>query len=534
MDKRTKVWVTAGLMVGLLVSALDMTIVDTAFPRMIADLHGESIFTWVITVYMLAQTAIVPVVGKLADIYGRKIFYMLGMVLFLIGSMLSGASQSMTQLIAFRGLQGIGGGMLAPIAFTIIGDLFPGEQRAKMQGLFGGVFGLASIMGPKLGGWITHNFSWRWIFYINAPVGIVAIAIMFLAYKESRGERRPIDWIGSVTVVLGIVLFLLELAQGGTAWAWLSWQSFAITAGAVVSLGVFVYVELRVPEPVLDFALFKNRTFAVMTLISILTGAGMFGALVYIPWFIQGVVGVNPSQAGNVMTPMMMTVVIFSILSGRMVIKFPYRYMISAGFVIMAAAFLFMTRWTIDTTQFQATLTSMLLGVGLGLLMPILTLAMQNAFPGTRRGVVTSAATFFRQMGSTIGVTLFGAVFNHQMASQFQVKVAPQMVQLQPMLAKLPTQAQEFFRQVAESPQMLIRLLLSQDAQAAIPAPIRPSLLAGIKGMMVDSMQTVFWGALSVVVIGFVVVQFLGNTNLRQQAAEQGVEAVVESPIIAD
>jgi len=366
-------------------------------------------------------------------------------------------------------------------------------------------------------------------------VGIsAAITIMLLAYRESRGERRPIDWIGSVTVVTGIVLFLLELAQGGSAWAWLSWQSFTIAGGSLLSLLVFYYVEHRVAEPVLDFALFKNRTFSVMTLVSILTGAGMFGAVVYIPWFIQGVVGVDPNQAGNVMTPMMMTVVVFSLLSGRLVIKFPYRYMISAGFGVMVVAFLFMTRWTVDTTQLLATLNSMLLGVGLGMLMPIMTLAMQNAFPASRRGVVTSAATFFRQMGSTIGVTLFGAVFNHQMASQYQSKVAPQVAQLGPMLAKLPAQAQEFFRQVAESPQMLVRLLLSQDAQAAIPAAVRPGFIAGVKGMMVDSMHVVFWGGLAVVALGLIVVQFLGNTNLRQQANEQGVQARIEVPVIAD
>ncbi|HYG58348.1 MAG TPA: MFS transporter, partial [Symbiobacteriaceae bacterium] len=202
MDKRNKAFVTAGLLVGLLVAALDQTIVDTAFPKMIADLHGEAIFTWVLTAYMLASTAIVPVVGKLADIYGRKVFYLTGLGLFVGGSMLCGAAQDMTQLILFRALQGVGGGMLMPIAFTIVGDLFPGPERAKMQGIFGAAWGLASVMGPKLGGWITHNLSWRWIFYVNLPVGIVAAALMLLYYRESRGARRPIDWAGSITLTI--------------------------------------------------------------------------------------------------------------------------------------------------------------------------------------------------------------------------------------------------------------------------------------------------------------------------------------------
>ena len=312
MIKNNKVMLTAGLLVGLLVAALDQTIVDTAFPRMIADLHGETIFTWVITAYMLASTSIVPVVGKLADIYGRKIFYLGGMILFVGGSMLCGIAQSMPQLIAFRAIQGIGGGMLMPIAFTIIGDVFPGEQRAKMQGLFGGVWGLASIFGPKLGGWITHNYTWRWIFYINLPVGLIAFTLMFLFYKESKGARRPIDWVGSITVTSGIVALLLGLNRG-EEWGWSSPATLGLFAVAIALLVTFVYVEKRVEEPVIDPSLFANRTFTIMSLAGFLMGVGMFGAIIYVPWFIQGVVGVNPNQAGNVMTPMMLTMVVSSV-----------------------------------------------------------------------------------------------------------------------------------------------------------------------------------------------------------------------------
>lgn len=533
-EARSKFLVTAGLLVGLLVAALDQTIVDTAFPRMIADLHGEAIFTWVLTAYMLASTSIVPVVGKLADIYGRKVFYLLGLGLFVGGSMLCGAAQSMTQLILFRSLQGVGAGMLMPIAFTIVGDLFPGEQRAKMQGVFGAAWGLASIIGPKLGGWITHNYSWRWIFYVNLPVGIVAFVLMFLWYKESKGVRRPIDWLGSITVTTGIVLLLLALTQGGKEWAWSSWQSVTMLGTAAALLTLFAYIETKVEEPVLDLSLFRNRTFTVMSTVGFLMGAGMFGAVVFVPWFIQGVVGVNPNEAGNVMTPMMMTVVVFSVLAGRIALKLPYRYQLTAGFATLAIGFLTMTRWTVETTKLQATLSTMIVGAGLGLIMPILTLSVQNAFPGSRRGVVTSATTFFRSVGGTVGVAVFGVIFNNQMTSRFQESMAPKLAQLAPMMAQLPPQAQEFFKQVAVDPQALIGVLLREEARAAIPAQFAEQFISGVKLMMADSLHVVFWTSIGVVCVGLLAAQFMGRTSLKGQAKEQGGEAVLEAPAIAD
>jgi len=531
---RSKLLVTAGLLVGLLVAALDQTIVDTAFPRMIADLHGETIFTWVLTAYMLASTSIVPVVGKLADIYGRKIFYLAGLVLFVGGSMLCGASQTMTQLIIFRSLQGVGGGMLMPIAFTIVGDLFPGEQRAKMQGVFGAAWGLASILGPKLGGWITENHGWRWIFYVNLPVGIIAFLLMFLYYQESKGARRPIDWLGSFTVTTGIVFLLLAVNQGGGNWTWSSWQSYACFALAALLLIAFVLIEKKVAEPVLDLSLFQNRTFTIMSTVGFLMGAGMFGAVVFVPWFIQGVVGVNPNEAGNVMTPMMMTVVVFSILTGRLALKFPYRYQITAGFTLVGLGFYTMTHWAVETTKLQATLSTMIVGAGLGMMMPILTLSVQNAFPANRRGVVTSASTFFRSVGGTVGIAIFGVIFNNQMSDRFQQTLAPQLAKAAPMLAQLPPQAQEFFRLVAADPQVLIRVLLDQKAAQAIPAQFAAEFILGIKQMMAQSLHVVFWTSIGVVAVGLLLAQFLGKTSLREQAKEQGGEIHMESPVVAD
>lgn len=531
---RSRLLVTAGLLVGLLVAALDQTIVDTAFPSMIADLHGEAIFTWVLTAYMLASTSIVPVVGKLADIYGRKIFYLGGLALFVGGSMLCGAAQSMTQLIIFRAIQGVGGGMLMPIAFTIVGDLFPGEQRAKMQGVFGATWGLASVLGPKLGGWITHEYSWRWIFYVNLPVGIAAFLLMYLYYRESKGARRPIDWLGSFTVTAGIVAFLLALTQGGEAWAWTSWQSVSLLGAAFALLVSFIYIETKVAEPVLDLSLFRNRTFTVMSAVGFLMGAGMFGAIVYVPWFIQGVVGIDPNQAGNVMTPMMMTMVVSSILAGRLALKVPYRYQVSIGFLIVGLGFFTMTGWSPETTTMQATISTMIMGAGMGQIMPVMMLSVQNAFPASRRGVVTSASTFFRSVGGTVGIAIFGVIFNHQMAERFQTTLAPRVAELGPVVAQLPAQAQEFFRQIASDPQLLIGVLLRPEARAALPPQMAPAFIAGVKQMMAQSLHVVFWTSISVVAVGILLAQFLGRTSLKGQAREHGGEVHIESPIAAD
>ncbi len=533
MDKRSRPLITAALMVGLLVSSLDQTIVDTAFPRMIADLHGETIFTWVLTIYMLASTSVVPVVGKLADIYGRKIFYLLGLAIFVGGSMLCGMAQDMIQLIAFRGVQGIGGGMLMPISLTIIGDLYPGAERAKMQGLFGAVFGLSSIIGPKLGGWITHNFHWRWIFYINLPIGLIAMAMMFMVYKESKGQKRPIDWVGSFTVTASIILFLLALNKGGD-WGWSSAATLGLFAATAALLAIFIYTERRVEEPVLDLKLFKNRTFTVSLLVGMITGAGMFGAIVFVPYFIQGVVGVNPDQAGNLMTPMMITTILFATLSGRLAAKLPYRYNLTAGFAFIGIGFILMSRWTVDTTLLTATLCSMVAGAGMGTMMPIMTLAVQNAFPANRRGVVTSAATFFRQVGATVGITTMGVIFNHEMAQRFQANLGAAMAQLGPMLAKMPAQAQEFFKEVVADPQKLMGILLSEQAQAGIPEALRTTFLGGAKHMMAESLHVVFLTGFGVVMVGLVVAQFLGNTSLKKQAEELGEKPHIESPLAAD
>ena len=538
-DKRTRIIVTAGLAAGILVAALDQTIVDTAFPRMIADLGVVTIFTWVITAYMLASTAVVPVVGKLADLFGRKIFFLGGLVLFVGGSALCGQAQSMTQLIIFRAIQGLGAGALMPIVLTIIGDLYPGNERAKLQGVFGGIFGLASIIGPKLGGWLTHNLSWRWVFYVNLPVGLVAFLIILLGLKESRGEKRPIDYWGAVTVTTGISALLLALVQGGNEFPWGSWQIVSLFALAAVTLTAFIFIERRVPEPVLNFQLFKNRTYAVMSAVAMLMSVGMFGTIIFVPWFIQGVVGVDPNVAGSVMTPMMFSVVAFSMTAGRIVTRVAYRWVIGAGFLFVATGMFLMTGWSVETTQLQATLVTMVVGAGLGCIMPIMTLAVQNAFPPHFRGQVTSGVSFFRSIGATVGASVFGVVFNNQMSARFAENLGGLFAQAQAQLARVP-EAAAALQQLAAKPQGLVQILLQEQARERIPAPLLEPLTLGVKQMMVGSLHTVFWTSVAVVLVGFAVSQLLGNASLTRQLKELEAQGIKETglqapaPVLAD
>jgi EmrB/QacA subfamily drug resistance transporter len=506
VNKRTKTILTVGLMIGLLVSALDTTIVDTAFPRIVAELQGESLFTWVMTMYMLTSTAIVPMVGKMADTHGRKFFYLAGIALFVGGSVLCGMAGSMTQLILFRGLQGIGGGMLLPVAYTIVGDVYPGEQRATVQAFLSAVWGIASTVGPKLGGWITLHYTWRWIFYINLPIGLISAVIMLVGYKESRSaERRPVDWLGSATVTAGITAFLLAVARGGEAWAWTSWQSLGLFASAAALIALFARIETKAEEPVLDPQLFRNPLFTAVNGAGFTAGAAMFGAIVFIPWFIQGVGGVDPNQAGNVATPMMIALGMCTVLASRLSLKLPYRYLFSTGFVLLAAGFSLMAQWGVTTTPLQATLGSIVVGAGLGLIIPMLTPTLQNAFPASKRGVVTSSSQFFRQIGSTVGLTLFGVIFNRQMAHALTDTVA--------------AGADPFFAGAHGDPQVLVRVLLNPGLQASLPDGSRAAVVAQVKAMMAGALHGVFWAGVAIVLVGLVAVQLMGNASLKRQTA---------------
>jgi EmrB/QacA subfamily drug resistance transporter len=425
--------VLAALMITLLLSALDQTIVGTALPTIIAELNGVNDYTWVITAYLLTSTTVIPMVSKLSDQFGRKWFLLSAVVIFLAGSALSGASQTMTQLIIFRALQGVGGGMLASLVFTLIGDIFTPAERAKWQGLFSGVFGLASVVGPTAGGWITDNSSWRWVFYVNVPFGILALCLLFfflpsnISIRTARGKNamRRVDWFGALTSAAATVLLLLGLTWGGATYPWASWQVIGSLAGAGVLYLAFVFIETRVSDPILPLDLFKNQIFTAGALLSLTVGLMLFAVVIYLPIYLQGVLQVKATNSGLVVTPLVVAMAIAAGLIGFLISKVGrYQFVAVIGSVVLAAGVYLLSTMGVSTQQQTVVIFMIILGVGLGLLQPVLTLSVQNAIPRARLGAGTGAVTYLRTLGSTLGVAIIGSVVTNASESYLNPRLS--------------------------------------------------------------------------------------------------------------
>lgn len=492
----------AGLFLGLFFASLDQTVVGTAMPRIIGDLGGLSIMTWVTTAYMLTSTIIVPIAGKLADLYGRRVIYVSGIGIFMAGSTLCGTATTMTQLIVYRGLQGFGGGIMMPLAMTIVGDIFPPEKRGMWQGLTGALFGFSSIIGPAIGGWIVDYTSWHWVFLINLPIGILAAVTI---YSGLRGETRPkdkaeIDYLGASSLILATLTLLLGLNLGGTDYPWLSWQIVLLFVSSLLFWIVFVEVEKRVSEPILSLTLFSNRVFVISNIIGFLMGLGMFGALIFTPLFWQGVIGASATQSGNMTLPMMLANILASVLGGRLLQRVSLRLMFSSGMAFMAAGFYFLSTMAYGTHLRDAIVYVIILGFGMGLIMPTVTLAVQNVFPREQRGVATSATQFSRSIGSTLGMTVLGVVFNTYsikfMNRDFFPKITADIAGLQ------TTELQGILEKAHSDPHSLFNILLSPELLALIPPDLQQILLPPLKITLAESLQIVFLAAMIVALVG--------------------------------
>lgn len=423
--------VLTGLIIGMFFSSLEQTIVGTAMPTIIGELNGFTIFAWVTTAYLIASTTVVPIVGKLSDLYGRRSLYLIGTVIFTIGSFLCATATSMEQLIIYRGLQGIGGGMIMPLSQTIIGDIFTAEQRAKWQGVFGALFGLSSVIGPFLGGLIVDHISWHWIFLINVPTGLLSAILIYVGLKNEaiqKTEKVNIDFLGIFTLIPGIVLLLLGLTFGGDKFEWISLESLLIFGSTLVFIVLFIIFERKAVEPILDLSLFKNRVFATTNILGFLLGLGMFGAIMFVPLFMQGVLGVSPTKAGSTMTPMMIGLILSSVVGGRLLLKFRFRTVLTFGMAIATLGFFLMSTMDGETTILTAYSFMAVLGVGMGLVMPTLMIAVQNEFPKSQLGSVTAASTFFRSIGGTMGITILNAVMNHNLQQNMDDAVVSEKI----------------------------------------------------------------------------------------------------------
>lgn len=453
--------VIGGLLLAILVASMDNTIVTTALPSIVGELGGVDKFVWVTSAYLVAQMAGMPIFGKLSDMYGRKRFFIFGLLVFMIGSILCGTADTINELVIYRAIQGIGGGALMPIAFTIMFDVVPIEQRGKMSGMFGAVFGISSVFGPLLGAYITEYINWTWIFFINIPLGLIAFIMVAFFYSESvEHAKQKIDWLGAFSLVGAVVSLMFAVELGGKEFAWLSVQSISLFAGFIVLAAVFVFAERRAEEPVIDFAMFKERLFATSGAISIFSGAAFITASVYIPFYIQGVQGGNATNAGLVLLPMMIASVVSASVGGSLMTKFAYRSFLIPTLALLTVAMILLGTLSIDTSRFLVVFFMILAGLGIGASFSVLPSAAIHPFSVRKRGSATSTVSFLRTFGMTIGITVFGLIQSHIFANRLS----------------------ESFGGAATE--------FSSDSRALLSAEARTNIPAEVAGMLTEALSS--------------------------------------------
>ncbi|MFN2747445.1 MDR family MFS transporter [Bacillus sp. z60-18] len=414
-------FIVAGLLLAILMASMDNTIVVTAMGTIVGDLGGLDSFVWVVSAFMVAEMAGMPIFGKLSDMYGRKRFFLFGSFVFMAGSALCGTASSIEQLSIYRAIQGIGGGALIPIAFTIIFDIFPLEKRGKISGLFGAVFGLSSIFGPLIGAYITDFISWHWVFYINLPLGLLSFILIAMFYQETKQhEKHHIDWFGAVTLVGAVVCLMFALELGGGTYAWDSSEILLLFCSAAVLFICFFLIERKVKEPIISFDMFKNRLFAGSTLVALFYGGTFISATIQIPIFVQGVYGDSATNSGLVLLPMMLGSVISAQLGGFLTTKMSYRnIMVISGFILVAG-FSLLSTLNIDTPRLLLTVYMIVVGLGVGFSFSVLSMAAIHHFGPEQRGSATSTSNFVRSLGMTIGASIFGMIQKTHFSEQMQ------------------------------------------------------------------------------------------------------------------
>ena len=508
-----------GLLLAALLAAIDQTIVGTAEPRIIAQLSGFDRYPWIATAYLLTSTVSVPIFASLSDIHGRKPFFLLGATLFVATSALCGAAGKLTflpldgmgQLILFRGLQGVGAGMVLGLLFTIVGDIFSPAERGRYQGLFAAVWGVASIFGPTLGGWLTDHWSWRACFWVNLPVGAVAVAAIYFEFPhmKPRGAARRLDWAGFATLIGTVVPLLLALTWA-TQYGWTSTRVDSLLALSAVMLVAFLYVESAATEPVIPLVLFRNPIIAICSICAFVLGIGMFGVIIYLPLFMQGVLGVSATQSGNLLTPLMMGAVVGSIVGGQAVSRTgTYKSVALIGSTLVAVGMVLFARLGMDTPRMYVVYGMVISGLGMGLLQPVYTLAVQNVAPRRQMGAATSSTIFFRSIGSTVGVAAFGSI----MLTRYHTSFA------QSMPAHVPAQALPYFA----NPLLLVQVRPQMEAAfARFPGgtALLQTLFDNVRASLASGLHLIFICSAVIMVLAVLLHVLLRSEPLRTRVVE--------------
>lgn len=482
--------ITIGILLSLFLASMEGTVVATAMPTIVAQLGGLSIYSWVFSIFMLTSTTTVPIYGKLSDLYGRKLIYIISMSLFIAGSILCAQAQTMEQLILFRAVQGLGAGGVLPLAFTIIGELFTLEQRARMQGLFSGVWGVSSVIGPLVGGFLVDRVSWRWVFLINVLPGVAAAALVWFAWKSTlqKGkEKVRVDYLGAVLLTLSVLVLLLGLDMLGSPWA------YGLLPAAVCLMAGLIWVELRAPDPILPLHLFRDRLFTVSILHGVFSGWALFGSLNYVPLFVQAVLGTSATEAGISLMPMSLFWTLASIIGGTLLLRMGYRTLALFGMVLLAAGAFLMTRIGPNTSELSVMIFMGLMGTGMGFSVPAFLIAVQSTVRKQDLGAATSTVQFSRSIGGTIGVSVLGLFLSTRLASHLLAAgINPASVSLETLLDPVA------------------------GASAALDGPVRNALASSIANLFVIA----FVAAL----IGLVVVVLAPAGKISQLVEKQAAD----------
>jgi EmrB/QacA subfamily drug resistance transporter len=536
---RAKMEILIAVMLGLFLGALDQTIVGPALPTVVTQLAGNDIYVWAVTIYLLTSTISVPFWGKLSDLYGRKPIFMIGIVIFLAGSALSGLSQNMTQLIAFRGIQGIGAGSLFPVALAVIGDLFTPAERGKYQGLFGAVFGVAFVVGPLVGGFLTENISWHWIFYVNIPVGLVSLYFIWRLLPVVKNARatRSFDILGGAIFTVAISFLLLGLTQKGqlnpTTHALNDWTEPTVGGfilAALLGIVLFVLAEARAKEPIIPLHLFRNRTYTASMISTFFASFAFFGAIIFLPRWFQFVQGFSPTWSGLAALPLMVGLIGSSIASGQIVARTGrYKWLIVGAIVTMGIATLLMTQLRADTPLPMVWLWMFIAGLGVGPTFAVFTIVVQNAVPFNELGVATSNMTFFRQIGGTVALAIVGTIF----ATEFKGELVPQMT-----AAGVPDQIVNGFAQASSSGALDFNQLagvgdLGKAILAAMPPALAPTIqpfignmVTGIHDAFSLAVSSTFWIGAGAAIVAALAAAGMEELALRRTGAPAARAAV--------